>query len=71
MTTQQTTLTVTGMSCGKCAARVEKALRGVAGVVDARVDLSAGEAHVTASTQTDLATLEAAVRDAGYAAERK
>lgn len=71
MATQQTTLTVTGMSCGKCAARVEKALRSINGVTEASVDLQANQARVTASSTTDIAALEAAVRDAGYACERK
>jgi P-type Cu+ transporter len=71
MTTQQMVLTVTGMSCGKCAARVEKALRAVSGVSSAQVDLQASEARVTTSTNTDASTLEAAVREAGYGCQRK
>jgi Cu+-exporting ATPase len=66
---QETTFKVTGMSCGKCAARVERALRGVNGVSEASVDLSAAKARVT-SAGVEPAALEAAVRDAGYECER-
>jgi heavy metal translocating P-type ATPase len=39
-------LTVVGMSCGACAARVEKALRRHDGVVDAGVNFATGRARV-------------------------
>jgi Cu+-exporting ATPase len=43
---KQATLKITGMSCSGCAANVEKALRGAAGVAAAKVDLKAGKATV-------------------------
>ena len=39
-------LRVTGMTCGHCQAKVEKALKGVTGVYSAVIDLPDGEAEV-------------------------
>ena len=62
-------LNVTGMTCGHCQAKVEKALKGVSGVYTAIVDLEDGEAEVDfnddAVTAADLIT---AVAKAGYTA---
>ena len=60
---------VTGMTCGHCQAKVEKALKGTAGVYSAIVDLQLGEAEV--DFEEDAATtaqLIAAVERAGYGA---
>jgi len=63
-------LNVTGMTCGHCQAKVEKALKGVSGVYTAIVDLEDGEAEVDfnddAVTAADLIT---AVAKAGYTAK--
>jgi copper chaperone len=63
-------LRVTGMTCGHCQAKVEKALKGVSGVYTAIVDLPDGEAEVDFdddSVTTDQ--LVAAVSQAGYSAK--
>jgi copper chaperone len=63
-------LRVTGMTCGHCQAKVEKALNGVTGVYTAIVDLPDGEAEVDFdddSVTTDQ--LVAAVVKAGYGAK--
>ncbi len=63
-------LRVTGMTCGHCQAKVEKALKGVTGVYTAIVDLPDGEAEVDFdddSVTTDQ--LLAAVAQAGYSAK--
>ena len=63
-------LRVTGMTCGHCQAKVEKALRGIAGVYSAIVDLPDGEAEV--DFDDDSVTTEqlvAAVTKAGYSAK--
>ena len=44
--TEKTSLGVAGMTCASCAGRVEKALRGVPGVLDASVNLAAEKATV-------------------------
>ena len=59
------TLFIEGMSCGHCAARVEKALNAIEGV-SAKVDLKAKTASVELSADVDDSTLKAAVEDAGY-----
>ena len=62
-----TTLKVVGMSCGGCASNVEKALKGVAGVTKATVNLKAGNAQVEydAAKATDQDLIKA-VKGAGY-----
>lgn len=59
------TLTVEGMSCGHCSARVEKALNAIEGV-SAQVDLEAKTAAVTYPDTVTVDALKAAVTDAGY-----
>jgi copper chaperone len=63
-------LHVSGMTCGHCQAKVEKALSGIAGVYSAVVDLEGGEAEVDFEDDA-VATqqLLAAVEQAGYAAK--
>jgi Cu+-exporting ATPase len=58
---------VTGMSCDNCARRVEKALRNVAGVTEARVDRAAARATVTFDpTKTGIEALDEALVKSGY-----
>ena len=67
---ETTKLKIAGMTCGHCVAAVGKALRGTAGVTEARVDLASGSAEVDhAEGAVSTAALVAAVREAGYAAE--
>ena len=44
---KQTTLKVSGMSCGECAKTVEKEAKKIAGVKTAKVDQPKGEAEIT------------------------
>jgi len=63
-------LRVTGMTCGHCQAKVEKALKGVTGVYSAIVDLTDGEAEI--DFDDDHVTTEqllTAVTKAGYSAK--
>ena len=63
-------LRVTGMTCGHCQAKVEKALRGITGVYSAIVDLPDGEAEIDFNDdQVTTEQLLAAVTKAGYAAK--
>lgn len=60
-------IAIVGMTCDHCVRRVEKALRGEAGVSDVAVDRQAGRATVTFDTrQTDIPRLHEAIRKAGY-----
>lgn len=64
-----TTLSVSGMSCGHCVAKVEDALKGVKGVFGASVDLEAGTAEVDFDdARTSPEDLVDAVMRAGYGA---
>jgi len=60
---------VSGMSCHHCQQKVEKALKGVAGVYSAVVDLQDGVAEVDFDDDTvTSSSLVAAVERAGYGA---
>jgi heavy metal translocating P-type ATPase len=59
-------ITIEGMTCASCVARVERALLSVPGVTSATVNLATERATVTGSA--DLAALTRAVADAGYEA---
>jgi len=59
-------LAVGNMTCGKCVGRVERALKAVAGVEAARVDLAAGRAWVDGGA--DAAAMISVLHDAGYPA---
>lgn len=63
-----TRLKVTGMSCGGCAASVEKALLKVPGVESAKVALHEGEAEVR-HQGADVEAMTAALAKSGYRAE--
>ncbi len=62
---RQLVVPVVGMTCAACVQRVERALRRVPGVVEARVNLAAAQASVVAE-EVDLARIQEAVREAGY-----
>jgi P-type Cu+ transporter len=62
-------LQISGMTCAACQARVQKALAGAPGVVDAGVNLMTAEAAVTFDPATTSAeALVARVRETGYGA---
>lgn len=58
---------IDGMTCDNCVRRVEKALRGVVGVKEVRVDRSAALATVTFdTTKTHIPELHDALLKSGY-----
>ena len=61
---QETIIKIEGMSCGHCKAAVEKALKAVAGVETAVVDLEKKQAVVTGNAV--MGAMREAVEDAGY-----
>jgi Cu+-exporting ATPase len=64
-----TTLKLRGMSCASCANNIEAAIRSVPGVEACNVNFGAEQAAVTYDPgKTDVATIQAAVAAAGYAA---
>ncbi|MET4726903.1 Cu+-exporting ATPase [Lysobacter enzymogenes] len=66
--TRQTTLEVSGMTCGSCVGRIENALRAAPGVIAATVNLATERAQVEAVGAVEPAALIAAVARAGYQA---
>ncbi len=68
--TRRADLDVTGMTCAACVTRVEKALKSVPGVLDARVNLADGHAVVDLADGSggDASALIAAVDATGYQA---
>ncbi len=65
MTTQnQTTYTVSGMTCGHCELSIREEVEALPGVTSATADRTTGTLVVTGNA--DDAAVEAAVKDAGY-----
>ncbi len=62
-------LSVSGMTCASCVARVERALQAVPGVAEASVNYAAERATVTGSAAPEA--LIAAIADAGYEAQER
>jgi len=64
---QHITVTVEGMSCGHCKNAVEKAVKGLPGVLAAEVDLAAKSLQVDFDpAKTSLQDIKDVVEDAGY-----
>jgi cation-transporting ATPase V/Cu+-exporting ATPase len=57
---------VEGMTCGSCAARVQRVLAKTDGVADAEVNLATSRAHVTLEHPLPTADLQARVTRIGY-----
>ena len=64
---ESVSLSISGMTCASCVARIEKALKKVPGVTDVSVNLATEKAQVKASGMS-IPALIAAVRKAGYEA---
>jgi cation-transporting ATPase V len=58
--------TVEGMTCGSCAARVQRVLAKTEGVAGAEVNLATGRAHVTLDRPVPAVDLQARVKRIGY-----
>ena len=57
-------LTVEDMSCGHCVGRVTKAVQGVDGAAQVKIDLAAR--RVTVDSEADLDEIVAAIDATGY-----
>ena len=64
---ETTTYTVTGMTCGHCAASVTEEISEIDGVEDGAVVVETGAVTVTSAAPLDPAAVQAAVEEAGYA----
>ena len=60
------TYTVTGMTCGHCAASVTEEISELAGVDSVDVALETGAVTITSAEPVDRAAVQAAVEEAGY-----
>ncbi len=63
---EQARYRVDGMDCGSCAAKIDTAVRRMAGVEDVSVSATAGTMTVHHNGESDLAAIEAKVRWLGY-----
>lgn len=67
--TEQVSLSLHGMTCASCAARIERTLKRQPGVVSAQVNFATEKANVEYEHgQVDVAALQQAVEAAGYGA---
>jgi copper chaperone CopZ len=64
---EQSSWTVTGMTCGHCVASVTEEISGLSDVEGVQVDLESGRVDVTSTRPLDRAEVAAAVEEAGYA----
>lgn len=62
----ETKHTVTGMTCGHCAASVTEEINKIDGVSDVAVDLPSGAVTVTSDASLSEAAVRSAVEEAGY-----
>ncbi|WP_067653148.1 heavy-metal-associated domain-containing protein [Nocardia harenae] len=65
-----TTYTVTGMTCGHCAASVKSEIGKIDGVTGVDVDLESGAVRVESSAALSDDAVLAAVDEAGYEVAR-
>ncbi|MCK9899488.1 heavy metal transporter [Parafrankia colletiae] len=61
-----TTFSVTGMTCGHCAAAVSEEISRLPAVSAVDVDAATGRVTVTSASEIDDAAVDAAVKEAGY-----
>jgi len=60
------TIKIKGMSCNHCVMAVTKALSGIEGIKDIKVDLATGEATFVNEAAVDIKIIKDAVEKAGY-----
>ena len=60
------TYSVTGMSCGHCVGAVQGELGRLPGVRNVEVKLDLGQVTVISEDKLDIATVRAAIEEAGY-----
>lgn len=62
----QTTINVSGMTCGHCVSAVTMELSLLPSVTEVEVDLEAGQVTITSDTAMDRTLLATAIDEAGY-----
>lgn len=63
----ENTYTVTGMTCGHCAASVREEISELGGVTNVEVNVETGAVTVASEAELARESVEAAVKEAGYA----
>ncbi|MFT4186966.1 MAG: heavy metal-associated domain-containing protein [Aeromicrobium sp.] len=58
--------TVSGMTCGGCAAKVSKAVEQLPGVTDVKVDVNSSGLTLTAEQSVEESVVRQTVEDLGY-----
>lgn len=61
-----TTITVTGMTCGHCVNSVTEELKKISGVTEVKVDLESGQVDIASADQLSDADIANAIEEAGY-----
>lgn len=61
-----TTVTVTGMTCGHCAASVREELSEIPGVQAVEVDVASGAVTIESDAPVEPDAIKSAVEEAGY-----
>jgi copper chaperone CopZ len=62
----QTTINVSGMTCGHCVSAVTMELSLLASVTEVEVDLESGQVTITSDAALEQAQLATAIDEAGY-----
>ncbi len=62
----QTTINVSGMTCGHCVSAVTMELSLLPSVTEVEVDLESGQVTITSDTALEQAQLATAIDEAGY-----
>lgn len=62
----QTTIRVSGMTCGHCVSAVTMELSLLPSVTEVDVDLESGQVTITSDTALEQAQLATAIDEAGY-----
>lgn len=60
------TVTVTGMTCGHCAASVREEVGSIPGVTAVDVDLASGNVTIDSEGDVEADAIKSAVQEAGY-----
>ena len=60
------TVTVTGMTCGHCAASVREEVENIPGVISVDVDLISGKVTIDSDGPIRTDAIQGAVEEAGY-----
>ncbi|MBN0974685.1 MULTISPECIES: heavy-metal-associated domain-containing protein [Gordonia] len=60
------TVIVSGMTCGHCAASVREEVGALAGVTDVEVDVASGRVTISSSAPIEADAIRGAIEEAGY-----